>query len=499
MKTQLNIKNPLEVFLGKPSKDFQRADLMLYMEENNIHMLNFRYPGEDGKLKTLNFAIENKAHLENVLTYGERVDGSSIFTYIDNGSSDLYVIPMYRTAFLDPFAEIPTLDVLCTYFTKDGEPLETEPHHVLTHAYAEFKKRTGYEFKILTELEYYIRAPKDELYKSTDQHGYHVSAPFCKYEYLRQEAIDILTSCGGIVKYGHAEVGTFYTKDYMYEQHEIEFLPEEPELSMMHLMLCKWILRMLCKRDELVVSWSPKITQGKAGSGLHYHMQVEKDGQNIMLTNGELSDVAKRVISGIMDMADVLTAFGNTVPSSYFRLVPGQEAPTYICWGYRNRSALVRVPLGWTVKTDMARLANPAETEVTDLNISRQTVEFRVPDGSADIYLMAAGLITAATRGLLDKDALVKCEKTLVKQYIFAPNFADRLKTLEQLPANCVQSAQHLLKKRDMLEAYGAFKPDFIDAYAERLMAYNDEALLGEVTKDQDKMAHIVEEFMDVM
>ena len=105
MKTQLNIKNPLEVFLGKPSKDFRRADLMLYMEENNIHMLNFRYPGEDGKLKTLNFAIENKAHLENVLTYGERVDGSSIFTYIDNGSSDLYVIPMYRTAFLDPFAE----------------------------------------------------------------------------------------------------------------------------------------------------------------------------------------------------------------------------------------------------------------------------------------------------------------------------------------------------------------------------------------------------------
>ena len=88
-------------------------------------MVNFMYPGGDGKLKTLNFVINDLDYLETILTCGERVDGSSLFSFIQAGSSDLYVLPRFRTAFVDPFAEIPTVSLLCSYFDKDGNPLES--------------------------------------------------------------------------------------------------------------------------------------------------------------------------------------------------------------------------------------------------------------------------------------------------------------------------------------------------------------------------------------
>ncbi len=221
--------NILEQHLNKKAADFTRKDLITFMEDNDIELLNFRYVGEDGKLKTLNFAPTNRAHLEDILTFGERVDGSSLFSHIDAASSDLYVVPKYRTAFVNPFTETPTLDVMCSFFTSEGKPLESAPEYVLKKAYEYFKKETGYVFKTLGELEYYIKSPICELYPDNDQKGYHSSSPFSKFEYIRQEAMDILAHCGGKMKYGHSEVGTFSTDEHLYEQHEIEFLAEEPE------------------------------------------------------------------------------------------------------------------------------------------------------------------------------------------------------------------------------------------------------------------------------
>ena len=123
--------NKLVAFLGKPCKEFTKADIVRFIEENEIRMVNFMYPAGDGRLKTLNFVINNLAYLDAILTCGERVDGSSLFPFIEAGSSDLYVLPRFSTAFLDPFAEIPTLSMLCSYFNKDGEPLESSPENTL--------------------------------------------------------------------------------------------------------------------------------------------------------------------------------------------------------------------------------------------------------------------------------------------------------------------------------------------------------------------------------
>ena len=122
--------NPLVKFLQKPQQEFTKADIIRYVTENEIEMINLRYVGADGRLKTLNFIINSLEHLDSILTYGERVDGSSLFPYIEAGSSDLYVIPRYRTAFLNPFSDIPAVDILCSYYTKDGKP---NGHTVLAH------------------------------------------------------------------------------------------------------------------------------------------------------------------------------------------------------------------------------------------------------------------------------------------------------------------------------------------------------------------------------
>lgn len=119
-------------------------------------MVNFMYPAADGRLKTLNFVINNETYLDAILTCGERVDGSSLFPFIEAGSSDLYVVPRFRTAFMDPFSELPTLSMLCSYFNKDGEPLESSPEYTLRKACQAFTEVTGMEFQAMGELEYYV-------------------------------------------------------------------------------------------------------------------------------------------------------------------------------------------------------------------------------------------------------------------------------------------------------------------------------------------------------
>ena len=357
--------HPLVQFLQKPASEFTKEDILRYIEENQIEMVNFRYVAGDGRLKTLNFVVNDLDYVKTILSCGERVDGSSLFKNLDAGASDLYVIPRYRTAYLNPFAEIPTLDLLCSYYDKDGNPFESDPAYVMRRAGEVMKEKTGYEFWCMGELEYYVVGEEDTLFQADDQRGYHESSPFTKFEDFRKEAMLAMASCGCRIKYGHSEVGNFSQDGKNYEQNEVEFLPCPLEDAADQLIIAKWILRTMAYQHGLLVTFSPKITVGKAGSGMHIHTAIMKDGKNQMLDAGhKLSDVAKTAIAGYLDLAASLTAFGNTNPMSYFRLVPHQEAPTNICWGDRNRSALVRVPLGWETTKNMAVDANPKEAKL---------------------------------------------------------------------------------------------------------------------------------------
>ena len=353
-------RNHVVKALRKPASEFTRADIIEYISREGIEMVNFMYPAADGRLKTLNFVINDLEYLETILSTGERVDGSSLFPFIEASRSDLYVIPRYSTAFRDPFAEIPTLSMLCSFFDKDGNPLDSDPRGVLQRACRAFNKVSGMEFECMGELEFYIIAADPGSFPATDQKGYHESAPFAKFNDFRTKAMYMIASIGGQIKYGHSEVGNFTQKSMVYEQNEIEFLPAPALEAADQLMLAKWVIRNLAAKENLNVTFAPKITVGKAGSGFHIHMRLMKNGENVTQTKDrKLSDDAKKVIAGLMTLAPAITAFGNANPTSYFRLVPHQEAPTNICWGDRNRSVLVRVPLGWTSGKDMCVQTNP--------------------------------------------------------------------------------------------------------------------------------------------
>ncbi len=489
--------NPLIHYLNKPSEDFTKADLIRFIENNGIEMINFRYAGADGRLKTLNFIIRSKQHLDTILSAGERVDGSSLFPhYIQTGSSDLYVIPRYRTAFVNPFSEIPALDILCSYYDKDGLPFVSSPEYILRKAHETLTKRTGLSFEVMGELEYYVISELNHLYEAVDQRGYHESAPFCKWENLRTEAMRAIARCGGNIKYGHSEVGNFVEDGLAFEQNEIEFLPVKLEEAADQLMIAKWVLRSLAYKYGVSVTFAPKITAGKAGSGLHIHTRLMKDGKNAMVGKDGITDVARKAIAGYLDLAQSLTAFGNMIPTSYFRLVPHQEAPTNICWGDRNRSVLVRVPLGWNAKNNMLSDANPKEiNNNTDFN-SKQTVEFRCPDGSADIYLLLAGLTVAARHGIEMKNALEYAQKAYVDVNIFEEKHKSRVSKLQQLPDSCWHSADCLEKQRAIYEQYDVFPHQIIDGVIRKLRSFNDADLRLQMKDNEKEMLKLVNSYL---
>ncbi|HDQ08202.1 MAG TPA: glutamine synthetase [Methanoculleus sp.] len=490
--------NSLVRFLKKPPSEFTREDIIHFCEEHHIEIVNFRYVSEDGRLQTLNFIISSMDHLNTILSDGERVDGSNLFSFIDAGSSDLYAIPRYRTAFVNPFVDVPTLEILCSFYDNEGKPLNSAPGYILSKADAEFTRQTGSTFKALGELEYYVIGDKDDLYPGRDQKGYHASEPFAKYEDLRVEAMKLIAEAGGKIKYGHSEVGCFTQGDTYYEQHEIEFLPAPAEEAAEQLIVAKWIVRMLGFRYGVDISFAPKITVGKAGSGLHFHMLAEKDGNNLMVEDDALSPMARRMIAGVLDAGDAITAFGNGIPTSYLRLVPHQEAPTYICWGDRNRSVVVRVPLGWTGARHMTRNANPNDRSGEEDRPSKQTFEYRVADGSADIYLTLASLIVASLHGLNKPDALDIADALYVESNIFRPENKERLTQLKQLPASCWESAEVLSQKRALFEQNDVFPAGMIDNRIAMLKAFEDEGLSEKLYGKNDEIAELVAQYLHI-
>ena len=336
-------------------------------------------------------------------------------------------------------------------------------------------------------------------YPATDQKGYHGSKPFAKFEHLRVEAMRLIAQCGGKIKYAHSEVGNFTTEEHYYEQHEIEFNPVDIDETADQILIAKWILRNLAFKYDVDISWAPKITVGKAGSGLHIHYMItDLEGNNLMIKDEKLSDIALKSIAGLLDKAKSLTAFGNTVPTSYLRLVPHQEAPTNICWGETNRSALIRVPLGWVLKTQMIKDANqPYEIADVPYIPGKQTVEFRVPDGSADLYHLLAGMIMAMQHGLEMPNALELAEKLNVDVNIFKPENKHILEKLDHLPASCYESAEELEKDKDFYTQDNVFPPKTIDNFINKLKAYNDKDLSERLYGNKEAIRELVKQFIN--
>jgi glutamine synthetase len=479
------LANPLSLLLDKERRDFTRADMLKVIRERGIERLSFHYTSLDGKLRELKLPFSDFNQAERILASGERVDGSSLFPgLVDAAASDLYVVPSYSTAFLSPFSSS-SLHFICRFLDRDGSPAAFTPDNILAIAHERFKERTGLELHALGELEFFlIRDGGPENFSAHRQVGYHASSPFFKGGDVVNEMVGHLTQITGAVKYAHAEVGYIDSvrsnlsllKGRRAEQHEIELLTRPIEEMGDLIGLSRWIIRNVAHRHGMLATFAPKIEEGVAGNGLHFHLELVRDGHNIMSReDGTLSEEARKLIGGLVGYASTLSAFGNTVASSFLRLVPNQEAPTRICWSHNNRSALIRVPLGWSKQSHLAKVVNPADTEDYVDTRGRQTVEIRSPDGSAAFHLLLAGITTAAEHGLTADGMLEVAERTNVEGNVFSDQEA--MKQLEPLPASCVQCGRLLAERRAMYEEAGVFPSRVIDHQIELLLREDDEKL----------------------
>jgi glutamine synthetase len=479
------LTNPISLIVDKPREEFTREDLVRVIETQQIERITFHYTALDGKYKELNIPIADRYQAERILADGERVDGSSLFKgIVDTELSDLYVVPVYKTAFLNPFDE-KSLHLTCRYLTRDGVLAPFAPDSILHRAAELFRSSTGCELYALGELEFFLIMDNlTSIYPPSKQRGYHASGPFLKTGQVLNEMVRYLTQITGAIKYAHSEVGCIEKvrsdleeiKGKTAEQLEIEFLPTPLEDTADNLVLARWLIRNVAYRHGCVATFAPKVEEGVAGNGMHIHMEVMKHGRNRMVDDdGKLSLEAKEVIGGLCTYADSLTAFGNTVSSAYLRLVPNQEAPTRVCWSDMNRSAMIRVPLGWSNVDNLAGPLNPQQKTGFREVEGRQTVELRTPDGSAIVHLLLAGIAMAAQWGMTHAESLEIAKKLYVRGNIFENK--ELLNSLTALPKSCVESARLLQEKRECYERDGIFPPSVIDYVTKLLKAESDECM----------------------
>ncbi len=499
MKQRYALTNPISSILDKSREDFTREDLIKVIEERNIEKITLRYVALDGKLKELKIPFASRYQAERILADGERVDGSSLFRgVVDVGQSDLYVVPVYKTAFLNPFDET-SLDFVCRYFTSDGEMAPYTWDNILFKANQTFRKSSSLDLYAMGEVEFFlVGAPQGQGYPAQRQGGYHASAPFVKSGGILDEMIRCLTQVTGAVKYAHSEVGYIERihsssrelDGKTAEQMEVELFPSPIDEAADHAVLARWIIRNVAFHHGCIATFAPKIEEEVAGNGMHFHLELMNGGRNVMADeNGRLTREARQLIGGLCAYADSLTAFGNTVPAAYLRLVPDQEAPTRICWSDMNRSALIRVPLSWSKVSDLSLKLNPQQKTRFQRPGNRQAVEIRSPDGSAIVHLLLAGIAMAVDWGITHPESIDLAEKLYVTGDVFRNH--KLLEALRPLPKSCVESSRLILAKRDLYERDGVFPPTVIDYIAAALADEDDENLrryLADLPEDTRKL-----------
>jgi len=466
--------------------NFSGKDAVIkFISENNIKILNLCHIPEDGRLKTLSFSTANKDRVHGILEFGERVDGSSLFSFIDPGKSDIYISPRLGKAFANPFAILPTLNMLCEYFDENGKPLNTAPENALARAEEKLRSSSTIVLNALAELEFYIIAERqiEALFPGTPEKNYHESSPFAKFEDIRNEVLATLDLIGIPTKYGHCEVGLAVGSDgKVMEQHEIELAPQNLRDMADAIVVSKWVVRNVCVRHGVSVSFVPKIDLNHAGNGMHIHMCALKDGKNIIANReGGPSVEGLSMIGGFLKFAPSLAAFGNPTPISYLRFIARSESPMQICWSARNRLALIRIPLWWKFKQRIGKNEN-----------CRETFEYRAPDAFANAHLLLAGLAMAADYGIENSQESLK-----IAEDLHADTLRDEEKRFRTLPRSCAEASKYLAKDRKYYEAGGIFARKLIEKTICKLNGYEDRNLWKEVSSKPEAMQKLVSQYLD--
>jgi glutamine synthetase len=349
-------------------------DIKKIVKEKDISFIQFWFTDVLGMLKS--FAI-TPSELEEGLEEGMGFDGSSIEGFARIEESDMIAKPDPTTFQLVPWrsGDRPVARMFCDILNPDGTNYEGDPRYVFKRLLNKVADM-GYTFYIGPELEYFY-FKNNKCTEILDTGGYFDSRPLDLGSNLRRDTIFALQSMGIDVEYSHHEVAP--------SQHEIDLRYDEGLKMADKTMTYRVVVKEIAREHGVYATFMPKPIFGENGSGMHVHQSLFKGERNAFYDPDDqylLSDVAKHYIAGLIHSAPQITAITSQWVNSYKRLVPGYEAPVYVSWARRNRSALVRVPM-----------YKPGKEKAT-------RIEYRSPDPSCNPYLAFAVMLGAGMDGI---------------------------------------------------------------------------------------------------
>ncbi len=371
-------------------------DVFRIVADKNVSFIQFWFTDVLGALKS--FAV-TPSELESGMIEGMGFDGSSIEGFARIEESDMIAKPEPTTFQLVPWRDVerPVARVFCDILNPDGTPYAGDPRYVLKRLLKKTSDQ-GYTLYVGPELEYfYFKDNKGT--EILDKGGYFDSRPLDAGSTLRRETIFGLQSMGIDVEYSHHEVAP--------SQHEIDLRYDEGLRMADKTMTYRLVVKEIARQHNVYATFMPKPIFGENGSGMHVHQSLFQGKKNAFYDGNDkyhLSKMAKHYIAGLLRHAPELTAVTNQWVNSYKRLVPGYEAPVYVSWARRNRSAMVRVPM-----------YKPGKEEAT-------RVEFRSADPACNPYLAFAVMLGAGLEGIKNKYELPEP----VEEDIYEMNPAER-------------------------------------------------------------------------
>ncbi len=406
-----------------------KEEILKEIEKEGIKFIRLQFVDIMGIPKNVEIPV---SEIENALENGVLFDGSSIEGFVRIEESDMLLVPDTNTFSVLPWttAGSPVARIICDVKKPDGTPFLGDPRYILKREMEKVKREFGYTMNAGPEAEFFLFKRDEDGNPTTITHdsgSYFDLLPRDLGEKVREEIVTTLQSMGFEVEAAHHEVAE--------GQHEIDFRYSDALRTADNVITFKLVTKTIALKYNLHATFMPKPVRGISGSGMHTNLSLfNEKGENIFYDkNGkfELSDEALYFIGGILKHARGISFIANPLVNSYKRLVPGYEAPVYISWALRNRSALIRVPA--------------ARGKAT-------RVEFRSPDPSCNPSLAFALMLAAGVDGI--RNRIDPGEPTNIDIYDLADK--DRRKMgIKTLPGNLMEAMEEFLKDSVLVETIG--------------------------------------------
>jgi glutamine synthetase len=421
--------------VGKPlSSDEAKKRVLEEVKKHDVRLIALQFVDILGVTKSLTIPVER---LEKAITEGVGFDGSSIEGFVRIYESDMVAMPDPSTFRILPWRpqEKREARIICDIQRPGGEPFEGDPRYILKRTLKELREE-GYVYNTGPELEFFLLRIDEEPQVKPVPHdvgGYFDFSPLDKASDVRRDAIFALKEVGLEIEMSHHEVAP--------GQHEIDFKFEDALTTADNVITYKNAIKATALAHGLYATFMPKPFFGMNGSGMHVHQSLFEinNGKNAFYDQNDkynLSPLAYYFIGGQLAHAREISAVLASTTNSYKRLVPGYEAPVYICWGRRNRSALIRVP----------EYFPGSEREIR--------AELRCPDPSCNPYLAFAVMLKAGMDGVkrkiqppdpVEEDVYKFDDRKLAKFYI------------KMLPASLGEAITEFENSKLMKETLGEF------------------------------------------